>query len=84
MFDKPEGKSPCFPGFTAAINLRGPRFAPRKGELLFYVGRIDVPKGSVTAGIQSFPAPRRSMNMSRKPVVQQDTFCAYAKVEYVL
>lgn len=32
------------------------REAKEKGELLFYVGRIDVPKGSVTAGIQSFPA----------------------------
>lgn len=32
------------------------REAKEKGELLFYVGRIDVPKGSITAGIQSFPA----------------------------
>ena len=31
----------------------------RKGELLFYVGRVDVQKGSITVGIQSFPVPRR-------------------------
>ena len=32
------------------------REAKEKGELLFYVGRVDVQKGSITVGIQSFPA----------------------------
>ena len=41
------------------LHLISPQKSLRKGELLFYVGRVDVQKGSITVGIQSFPVPRR-------------------------